>query len=55
MILPKGKEVDKKKSALIYLRIDVKRLANDSTQCELRLSSADAAQTIVEGLNENRH
>jgi sulfopyruvate decarboxylase subunit alpha len=48
--LPKGKEVDKKKSALIYPRIDVNRLANDSTKCESRLSSADAAQTIVEGL-----
>jgi sulfopyruvate decarboxylase subunit alpha len=41
-----------KKSTLIYPRIDVKRLANDSTECncESRLSSADAAQTIVEGL-----
>jgi hypothetical protein len=47
--LPKGKEATGK-SALIYRRIDVKRLANDSTKCESQLSSADAAQTIVDGL-----
>jgi sulfopyruvate decarboxylase subunit alpha len=48
--LPKGKAVDRKKSALICLCIDVKRLANDSTGRESRLNSGDAAQTIVEGL-----
>jgi sulfopyruvate decarboxylase subunit alpha len=35
---------------LICPGIDVKRLANESTKCESRLSSAEAAQTIVEAL-----
>jgi sulfopyruvate decarboxylase subunit alpha len=48
--LPKGKAVDRKKSVLIYPRIDVKRLANELTKCESPLNSADAAQRIVEGL-----
>jgi hypothetical protein len=52
--LPKGKAVDRKKSALICLGIDVKRIANESTGRESRLTSADAAQTIVEGLKRER-
>jgi hypothetical protein len=52
--LPKGKAVDRKKSALICLGIDVKRIANESTGREPRLTSADAAQTIVEGLKRER-